>query len=161
MNLKKIIPFLIFICFSVSVFAQDQAEIKAVFEKYERRKGTVAVQLSQDVLSQGCNLQLYKSLSFAELEDEEKTKIVQSLLQKKKEYSVISEAIKNGKIQSGSYSLGKTRNNKESYLLIKSNGNRLNVVYIVGDVAPNQLEKELKKLKQLFIYSNNKKINID
>lgn len=161
MNLKKIIPVLIFICFSVSVFAQDQAEIKAVFKKYERRKGTVAVQLSQDVLSQGSNLYLYKSLSFADVGEEEKNNIIQSLLQKKKEYSVISEAIKNGKIQSGSYSLGKTRNNKESYLLIKSNDNRLNVVYIVGDVAPNQLDKELKKLKQLFIYSNNKKINID
>ena len=161
MDLKKIIPFLIFICFSISAFSQDQAEIKAVFDKYERRKGTVAVQLSQDVLSQGCNLHLYKSLSFADIEDEEKNNILQSLLLNKKQYSVISEVIKNGKIQSGSYSLGKSKNNKESYLLIKSNNNKLNVVYIVGDVAPNQLEKELKKLKQLFIYSNNKKINID
>lgn len=161
MDLRKIILFFIFTCFSVSMFPQDQAEIKTVFDKYERRKGTVAVQLSQDVLLQGCNLHLYKSLSFGDIENEEKNSIIQNLLQKKKQYSVISEVIKNGKIQSGSYSLGKNKNNKESYLLIKSNSNKLNIVYIVGDVAPNQLEKELKKLKQLFIYSNNKKINID
>lgn len=161
MNLKKIISLLFFLWFSAFAFSQQQAEIKAVFSKYEKQKGTIAVQLSRDVLSQGCNLHLYKSLSFADIDNEEKNNIIQELLVSKKQYSAISEVIQNGKIQSGSYSLGKSQQNKNMYLLIKSSNRKLNIVYIEGDVAPNQLEKELKKFKNLFVYSNNKKINLD
>lgn len=161
MYLRKIITFTLFLCFSVLAFSQEQAQIKVVFDSYEKRKGTVAIQLSHDVLSQGCDLHLYKSLSFADIDNEEKDGIIKKLLINKNQYTVIREVAKNGKIEIGSYSLGKTRDNKEAYLLIKSSDKKLNIVYIIGNVAPNMLEKELKKLKQLFIYSNNKKINID
>lgn len=160
--MKRILTiFILLIYCTLRLLAQDQIEIKAVFEKYAKTDGVVYVQLSHDILSQGSNLSLYKSMLIKKATEEQENEISGALLSNNKEWKALSSVTKNGNIESATYHVGKDKTRKlNTYLLLKNKNKKLTILYIEGSFAPNQLEHELKKLKDLFIYVNNEKVRI-
>lgn len=150
---------------SISALAQDHLNIKSIFERYGKQKGSVLVQLSTDVLSQGnSKVTFYKSL-ITEINDEtDRTKqqaIIEALEKDIKFGDKISEIKKGGKLELGNYSFKvKNSNNTYDYILFKRKSKQLTLIYMRGDFPPDKLDRELKKLKDLFIYVNNKRIKL-
>lgn len=144
---------------SLSVVAQEHLKIKNIFDRYGKKEGSILVQLSSDVLSQGSNITFYKSLIIdynkqieTEMQDAVKADINNKI--------TISEVKKNGNIESGSYYLGNNSSPASEFILYKNKGGKITLVYLRGNFSPDRLEEELKKLKDLFIYVNNKRLKI-
>lgn len=144
-----------------SVTAQDHLKIKKAFDKYGKQEGSILVQLSSDILSQGnSRIKLYKSLITDE--DSEKLREITSALNLDiQSGNKISEVKKDGQIESGTYCVksNKTDGSYE-YILYKRKSKKITLVYVKGNFAPQSLDSELKKLKDLFIYVNNKRIKL-
>lgn len=160
MNTKKIIPLILLLLSALSVYSQRQDPVTQTLDQFGKQKGSVLVQLSQDVLSQGSNLTLYKSLIIDNIEDDKRRQVIDSLSASLHRWLPLSEIRKKGTIESGSYYIASPSHKGVQYLLVKNSKKQLTVVYIQGDFAPGQLQAELKKLKDLFIYINNKRIKI-
>lgn len=160
MKQKIFIIIAIFQSVALTAYAQDHLKIKEVFDKYGKQKGSVLVQLSTDILSQGnCRISVYKSLVMDE--DAPKTQFAtQSIEVDIKKGSKISETNKNGKLELATYTL-KVNNKSNEYILYKNKSKKITLVYLKGDFPPQQLDSELNKLKDLFIYVNNKRIKIN
>ena len=165
MRKKLFILFCLCQLITISAFTQDHLNIKSVFDKYGKQKGSVLVQLSTDVLSQGnSKVTYYKSL-ITEINDESNNEkslaIIEALEKDIKLGSKISEIKKGGKLESGNYSFKvKNSNNTYDYILFKRKSKQLTLIYMRGDFPPDKLDRELKKLKDLFIYVNNKRIKL-
>lgn len=160
--IKKIILLIIVtIACSLHIIGQNQVNIKAVFDKYGKQHGTVYVQLSHDILSQGSNLSLYKSMMIQNVEKIQEQQTLTELLAERESWKVMSEITKSGTIESGIYHLGKDNTKKlNTYLLIKNKNKAMTILYIEGSFPPQRLDEELKKLKDLFIYVNNNKVRL-
>lgn len=160
--MKHKIVFIIMACLIIplSGTAQSHLKIKSVFDSYGKQEGSVYVQLSTDVLSQGSKITLYKSLITSS--DEEKSKTIMEAVEADIQNSdKISEMKKNGLIESGTYYLKDKSSSKENeYLLYKHNPGKITVVYLKGKFPPSELDSELKNLKNLIIYINNKRIKL-
>lgn len=146
--------------FAITISAQDNLKVNDIFDKYGKQDGSVLVQLSSDVLSQGSNITFYKSLIMDN--NIAKERDVLNLLKPDIEKNlIISEVNKNGKVESGTYYVGKDRSGRSSeFILYKSKSDKITVVYLKGNFPPAKLDSELKKLKDLFIYVNNKRLKI-
>ena len=145
---------------SLTVLAQDHLKIKEIFDKYGKQEGSILVQLSSDVLSQGSRITFYKSLIMDESTLKERETLY-SLKSDTENNLIISEAKQNGKIESGTYYIGKDKSgNNNEFILYKKKSNKITIVYLKGNFPPNKLDSELKKLKDLFIYVNNKRLKI-
>lgn len=142
---------------TLSGAAQDHLDIKNIFDKYGKQEGSVLVQLASDVLSQGSNITLYKSLVMDYSIQKEQD--VLSYL-KQDITSIISEVKKNGKTESGTYLVGSGKEKTYEYILYKNKYNKITIVYLKGNFPPKKLDSELNKLKDLFIYVNNKRLKI-
>lgn len=142
-----------------SVQAQSNLEINNIFDKYGKQQGSVLVQLASDILSQGSKITFYKSLIVNET-DQNRREIYAALQADIEGKVIISQVNKNGRLESGSYYLGNSKSKGNEYLLYKNKGNKITLVYLVGNFSPARLEQELKKLKDLFIYVNDKRIKI-
>ena len=140
--------------------AQEHLTIKSIFDKYGKQEGSVLVQLSTDILSQGSKINFYKSLIIDD--DISKEEAVLSALKSDTEGKpVIVEMKKNGKIETGTYYLGQNIATRENdFILYKKKSGKITLVYLKGNFSPEQLDSELKKLKDLFIYVNNKRIKL-
>ena len=137
--------------------AQDHLGIKNIFDKHGKQEGSVLVQLASDVLSQGSNITLYKSLVM----DYSAPKEQDILFYLKQDIiSIISEVKKNGKTESGTYLVASGKDKLYEYILYKNKANKITVVYLKGTFPPKKLDSELNKLKDLFIYVNNKRLKI-
>ena len=156
----RILIFLIIQSISTVLVAQNDPSVNDVFNEYQKKKGSVLVHLTSDILSQGSKFTLYKSLIINDINAEERSKILRTLLSQKNLWMTHGEIIKDGEVYNATYQLSKT-NLKSEFLLIKTKENRLTIVYLEGQFKPNNLDKELKKLKDLFIYVNNKKTNLN
>lgn len=143
--------------FSLSGVAQNHLNIKNIFEKYGKQEGSVLVQLASDVLSQGSNITLYKSLVM-DYSTQKEQDILHYL--KKDITSIISEVKKSGKTESGTYLVGTGDGRTNEYILYKNKSNKITIVYLKGNFPPKKLDSELNKLKNLFIYVNNKRLKI-
>ncbi|WP_108823287.1 hypothetical protein [Dysgonomonas sp. Marseille-P4361] len=160
MKYKLLILLCISQVFSISVFAQDHLRIKDIFDKYGKREGSILVQLSTDVLSPKSNISFYKSLiiNYSPIVESEITTAVKADIDNK---LIISEAKKNGKIESGSYFLGKNKSKEENeFILYRIKDGKITLVFLRGDFSSKKLDHELKKLKDLFIYINNKRLKL-
>ncbi|MFT4222435.1 hypothetical protein [Dysgonomonas sp.] len=151
---------LILICLlqiAVLAAAQDHLGIKNIFDKHGKQEGSVLVQLASDVLSQGSDINLYKSLVM-----DYSTQKEQDILSYLKQdiTSIISDVKKNGKTESGTYLVGSGKDKVYEYILYKNKSNKITVVYLKGNFPPKKLDSELNKLKDLFIYVNNKRLKI-
>ncbi|MFT4070628.1 MAG: hypothetical protein QM654_01750 [Dysgonamonadaceae bacterium] len=160
MKNKTIYMLLFLLSVSMHAFSQNHLRIKEVFDVYGKQEGAIFVQLSSDVLSQGSNITFYKSLILDKNSSREQT-ITTALKQDLKNCSVISEIKKNGILESGTYLVDKNPSQKlNEYILYKNRDGKITLVYLSGNFPPNQLSNELKKLKNLFIYINNKRLKI-
>lgn len=141
------------------LFAQNHLKLGGIFEKYGKTQGTTLVQLGKDVLSQGSKMTLYKSLE-VKSSDAVNKEILEALEADIRNKAIISESRKSGKIESGTYYIGKNGNNEDEYILFKMRKDKISLVYLRGNFSPQNLEYELNKLKDLFIYVNNKRIKL-
>lgn len=158
MKNKTLVIFCLFQFFVLCVYGQNHLKTEDVFDKYQKKQGSLFVQLGKDVLSQGSKISLYKSLII----DEDPTVLADIRKAMESDTSqklAITEVRSNGVLQSGSYFIG-TNNNENEYLLYKYKNKKITLVYLKGDFNSRNLDNELKKLKDLFIYINNKKIKI-
>lgn len=144
---------------SLSVVAQDHLKIKNVFDRYGKKEGSILVQLSSDVLSQGSNITFYKSLIISYNKQVE-TEILDAVKADINNKIIITEVKKNGHTESGSYYLGNNASSISEFILYKNKGGKITLVYLKGNFSSDRLDEELKKLKDLFIYVNNKRLKI-
>lgn len=160
MKYKVLMLYCLLQIISMSALAQDHLNIKSIFDKYGKQEGSVLVQLSSDILSQGSNITFYKSLIMNN--DVAKDRDVLNLLKLDIDKNVIvSEFKKNGKVESGTYYVGKDKSGKTGeYILYKNKPDKITIVYLKGNFPPARLDSELKKLKDLFIYVNDKRLKI-
>jgi hypothetical protein len=71
------------------------------------------------------------------------------------------ESRKNGEIETGYYCLKKKEDSPDcEYILFTRKSRKMTLIYIKGHFPPAQLEKELDKLKNLFLKVNNKRIKL-
>lgn len=154
---------LILLCFSqilcVSVMAQNNLRIIDIFDKYGKKEGSILLQLSTDILSPKTDITLYKSLmiDYTPVIESEIISAVKTDIEKK---IIISEVKKNGRIESGSYYLGNNNSETNEFILYKKKENKITLVYMKGEFPSSRLEKQLEKLKDLFIYVNNKRLKL-
>ncbi|MFV0328700.1 MAG: hypothetical protein ACK5KL_02570 [Dysgonomonas sp.] len=160
MKHKIFILFCLIQVFAISAVAQENLKVNDIFDKYGKQEGSVLVQLSSDVLSQGSNITFYKSLIMDN--NIAKERDVLNLLKPDIEKNlIISDVKKNGKVESGTYYVGKDKSGKSSeFILYKCKSDKITVVYLKGNFPPAKLDSELKKLKDLFIYVNNNRLKI-
>lgn len=144
---------------SVSLISQEHLKIKNIFDKYGKKEGSILVQLSSDVLSQGSNMTFYKSLIINQNKQIE-TEILDAVKADINNKIIVSEVKKNGTIESGSYYLGNNSSPTSEFILYKNKGGKITLVYLKGNFPSGHLDEELKKLKDLFIYVNNKRLKI-
>lgn len=160
MKYKMLILYCLLQVFSLSAIAQDHLNVNNIFDKYGKQEGSVLVQLSSDVLSQGSNITFYKSL-ITDNNIAKERDIINLLKPDIENSKVISEVKKNGKVESATYYVGKDKSGKQSeFILYKWKPDKITVVYLRGNFPPEKLDSELKKLKDLFIYVNNKRLKI-
>ena len=157
---KKIALFLIALLPLAVMNAQEPPEIEQIFEQYGKQQGSVLVELSTDVLGSHTKMTYYKSLITAY-----DPKIQNTFLQAIEKYMAagtkLMESQKDGQIETGYYFLGREGKNQEyEYILYKNKSGKITLIFVRGKFPPSQLEKELDKLKDLFIYVNNKRINL-
>lgn len=159
MKTKTIILVLLCTLLAIPTYSQQQNNIIQTLDHYGKQKGSVLVQLSKDVLSKGSNLSLYKSLT---IKGEEQRQLLLNELSPILDvhWQNIMEVKKEGRIESATYCISTPNNKDTQFVLIKENKKQLVVIYIKADIAADELQQELKKLKNLFIYIDNKKIEI-
>lgn len=144
---------------SLSLMSQEHLKIKDIFDKYGKKEGSILVQLSSDVLSQGSNMTFYKSLIINQNKQVE-TEILEAVKADINNKIILSEVKKSGMIESGSYYLGNNSSPISEFILYKNKAGKITLVYLKGNFPPDRLDGELKKLKDLFIYVNNKRLKI-
>ncbi|MFV0419709.1 MAG: hypothetical protein ACK5KT_13390 [Dysgonomonas sp.] len=159
MKYRIFILLCIFQVASVSLMSQEHLKIKNIFDKYGKKEGSILVQLSSDVLSQGSNMTFYKSLIINQNKQVE-TEILDAVKADTNNKIIVSEVKKNGAIESGSYYLGNNSSPTSEFILYKNKSGKITLVYLKGNFPSGHLDEELKKLKDLFIYVNNKRLKI-
>jgi len=142
------------------VSAQEDLNIESLFNDYGKKEGSVLIELAKDVLGNHTRISHYKSLIFSP--SSEAVKEVEDAIQKDIEYgSKLMESKKDGKLEAAYYYLGKEENASfHEYILYKNKSGKVTLIYVKGKFPPEQLEKELGKLKDLFIKVNNKRIKL-
>jgi hypothetical protein len=158
MKHKALVLFTLFQLVLLGTSAQNHLKVKEIFDKYGKQEGAVLVQLSSDVLSQGSNLTFYKSL-ILDIHPAREQDLLNALGQDIRNGQIVSEVKKNGKVESGTYLFGSSGKTSE-FILYKNKSGKITLVYLKGNFRPNQLNDELRKLKDLFIYVNNKRLKI-
>ena len=154
---RKIVLFLTALLPLVVMKAQEPPEIEQIFEQYGKQQGSVLVELSTDVLGSNTKMTYYKSLITTY--DPNIQNAFQQVIDKLiAEGTKLMESQKDGQIETGYYFLGKDR--EYEYVLYKNKSRKITLIYARGKFPPQQLEAELNKLKDLFIYVNNKRIKL-
>ena len=158
--MKKIVILLFIQALAVPLLGQQNLNISTIFDKYGKQNGSVLVQLSSDVLSQGSNITFYKSLIIDNKSKYIENEIFNAVKSDINNKIIISEVKKSGQIESGSYYIGSNKKQPGEFILYKNKGGKTTLVYLKGNFPSGHLEYELKKLKDLFIYVNNKRLKI-
>lgn len=160
-SLKKYI-LLIGFCFfcTANIQAQKGLEIETVFNDYGKQEGSMLIELAKDVLGDNTRISKYKSLVTQSTEEiiEVSRRAIDSDIEGGLK---LLEIWKDGQIETGHFCLKKDKDSKTyEYILFKNKSKQLTLIYVRGNFPPEQLEKELGKLKNLFIKINNKKIKL-
>ena len=142
------------------VSAQEDLNIETLFNDYGKKEGSVLIELAKDVLGNHTRISHYKSLIFSP--SSEVVKKIEEAIVKDIEFgSKLMESKKDGKLKSAYYCLSKELNSPfYEYILYNNQSGKVTLIYIKGKFPPERLEKELEKLKDLFIKVNNKRIKL-
>jgi hypothetical protein len=155
---NKIIASLFVLLIGFSATAQENLEIEKIFEDYGKRDGSILIELAKDVLGKHTKISKYKCLIIPY-----NTQIADACLvaisEDTKNGSAMLESKRNGKIETAYYCLSDDENNAEyEYILFNSRSKKITLIYVKGNFAPDKLEIQLDKLKDLFLKVNNKQI---
>ncbi len=143
-----------------NLMAQKDLQADKIFETYGKQKGAVLIELSTDILAGHTNMKVYKSLTIA-TDDPLVAATTAAIENDINGGSKLIETQKNGKIETGYYCLKKKEGSSMyEYILYKEKSKKITLIYIRGTFPPNKLESELNKLKDLFIYVNNKRVKL-
>lgn len=160
MKLRSLIMLSAFFLFSQGIIAQATLQIEKIFDTYGKQKGAVLIELSTDVLGGHTRMNAYKSLIIG-ADDPVVAATEAAITNDIENGSKLMESIKDGKIETGYYCLKRKENSKMyEYILYKEKSKKMTLIYIQGNFPPQQLEDELDKLKDLFIYVNKKRIKL-
>jgi hypothetical protein len=143
-----------------NLVAQANLEIDKIFETYGKQKGAILIELSTDILADYTRMKLYKSLTI--VSDDPVIAATTVAIGNDIEGGMkLIETLKNGKTETGYYCLKKKESSPiYEYILYKEKSKKMTLIHIRGNFPPQQLEKELSKLKDLFIYVNKKRIKL-
>ena len=159
-TLTRLIFLFGFLLTSLFVSAQEDLNIETLFNDYGKKKGSILIELAKDVLGNHTKISHYKSLIFSP--SQEVVKEVEGTILKDIEYgNKLMESKKDGKLEAAYYCLGKEANASfYEYILYNNKSGKITLIYVKGEFPPERLEKELGKLKDLFIKVNNKRIKL-
>ncbi|MDR3061892.1 MAG: hypothetical protein LBU57_07245 [Dysgonamonadaceae bacterium] len=140
--------------------AQTNLEVDKIFETYGKQKGAILIELSTDILAGHTQMKLYKSLTI--VSNDPLIAATTTAIKNDIEGGMkLIETLKNGNTETGYYCLKRKEGaSMYEYILYKEKSKKMTLIYIQGHFSPQQLEKELNKLKDLFIYVNNKRIKL-
>lgn len=159
MKTKTIIFVLLCTLLAIPTYSQQQNKIIQTLDHYGKQKGSVLVQLSKDILSKGSKITFYKSLTVTG--GSQRQSILNALHKPlETDWKNLIMLKKEGKIETATYYINSFNNKGTHFLLIKENDKQLVVIYMRADISPSELQQELKKLKNLIIYIDDKKIEI-
>jgi len=158
--IKLIILSLGLLLTATSMQAQKGLSIDSVFNDYGKEEGSILIELARDVLGNRTRISKYKSL-IRENDPDAYNVAIEAIEKDLEDGLKLMESKKDGKIESGYYCLKKApESNTYEYILFKYKSKKLTLVYVRGNFPPLELEKELSKLKDLFIKVNNKRIKL-
>ena len=159
-TLKKIGCLVGLLMLCSGIYAQKDLHIEDLFRDYGKQEGSVLIELAKDVLGNRTKISRYKSLIIPS--DTSIANIVMKSIQADLNGGkVLMESTKNGNIETGYYLLKKNDDSStHEYILFTNKSSKITLIYIKGDFPPDRLERELEKLKDLFIKVNNKRIKL-
>ncbi|MDR1370528.1 MAG: hypothetical protein LBJ72_10480 [Dysgonamonadaceae bacterium] len=154
-----ILSFLISLFTTGNLTAQQTLQTEQIFETYGKQEGAILIELSTDILAEHTNMKVYKSFTIASRVHviAAATAAIKNDIQGG---SKLMETRKNGRIETGYYCLKRQEDTVYEYILYKEKSKKMTLIYIRGYFPPRKLESELNKLKDLFIYVNNKRIKL-
>jgi hypothetical protein len=165
-NLKKILLMLAFILPGLFAAAQEGLNIEKIFNDYGKQEGSILIELAKDVLGGHTKISKYKSLIIPS--DSLKLNVTRDAIKadfiKNGQHGnevILMESKKNGKVESAKYALGNDGTSSAcEYILFTHKSQKITLIYIKGNFPPEHLDRELDKLKNLFIKVNNKRIKL-
>lgn len=154
MKIKTMLFIIICLVATPPLSAQNNAAVKSVFDRYGKQKGSIMIQLSTDILSPKTDITFYRSLVIKQNDIIYQT-VASALEDVANQGTKLTEIRKNGKLENAAYSIPvNSDNNEYDYILYNYTDSQITLVYMKGKFPPKNLDKELKKLKDLFIYIN-------
>lgn len=160
-TIKKQILLIVFMCFiCLNALAQGGLHVESIFNEYGKIEGSIMIELNEDVLSWHTGIKKYKSLSF-EADEATESKVLEAYFKDVDLGTCINHSKKDGKHLMMTFCLKKSDDSSQNkYLLYKNKDNVITLIYIRGYFPPRKLEKEMNKLKDLFIKVNNKRLKL-
>jgi hypothetical protein len=154
--IKQILFALGFLLASWSASAQKDLNINAVFDEYGKQQGSVLIELGKDVLGNHTRIRRYKSLIIPS--DTAILRVAKAAVEVDCAGGhTLIESRKDGVFESASYCLKKdSKSTQYEYILFSNRSRKMTLIYISGSFPPDKLEKELTRLKDLFIQIKNK-----
>jgi hypothetical protein len=157
---KKIIFLLCLLAACGFANAQKGLQVNAIFDNYGKQKRAVLIELAKDVLGNNTGINRYKSLTIPS-DPVIVRKTLEAIRTDVGNGAILMESQKEGVTETGYYHLAKTTNRTEhEYILFSAKSSKMTLIYIRGDFSPPHLEKELDKLKDLFIKVKDKRIKL-
>jgi ribulose kinase len=156
--IKKWMLLFVLLLTALTAHTQNDLHIENIFRDYGKQDGSVLIELAQDVLGNHTQIDHYKSLIIPS--GEEVVRATSEAIRKDLEDSApLMESQKNGSIEKAYYCLKKKEDAAfYEYILFSNKAGKMTLIYVKGDFPPARLEREMNKLKDLFIKVNNKRI---
>lgn len=134
---RTLLAIVLTVAVSIAVQAQEKLFVDQIFQRYGRAKGCKMVVMSNAKL-RGYNLKVYKSLIYKNRTAE----IAQLLQADKKRAKKVREVMESGRLVSGYYMMSPLSRNQNRYILFSYvGGNKGTVIYIEGDLSPDDIMK--------------------
>ncbi len=157
---KKIMLLCLMVLPIGQILSQESLAIEKIFNMYGKKRGAVLIELSTDVLEGHTRISFYKSM-ITELSDFAQQEVIQAINDDMQGGKKVMETVKDGEVESGYYYLKREPYAPlHEYILYKVKGKTVTLIYIQCDFVPSELKRELDKLKDLFIYVNDKRIKL-
>lgn len=134
---RLVLGLLLILTISITAQAQEGLNVEKVFQRFGHAKGCKMVEMKNASLK-GYQLRVYKSLVYKNLA----SAISPYLKADRKGAKKIREVVENGKMVSGYYMMAPLAKGINRYILFSNpNANKGTVIYIEGDLSPDDIMK--------------------
>jgi hypothetical protein len=159
-KVKRIMLVMFFLSVYFTAGARNNLNIDAIFDEYGKREGSILIELGKDVLGNRTKIKRYKSLVIPS--DTAMVRVAnEAIAGDTSGGKKLFESRKDGKLESVSWHLKRDGKAAEhEYILFSIQSKKMTLIYVRGSFPPEELEKELGRLKDLFIKVNNKQLKI-